>query len=48
LPARPRPRPAAITLWSRLHGLVSLEIEGNFTSTSLDPGTLYDTITGER
>ena len=34
---------AAMTLWSRLHGLVSLEIEGNFASMDLDPATLYDT-----
>jgi hypothetical protein len=33
---------AATTLWSRVHGLVSLEIEGNFASMDLDPATLYD------
>jgi AcrR family transcriptional regulator len=32
---------AAITVWSRLHGLVSLEIEGNFASIGLDPGRLF-------
>jgi hypothetical protein len=33
----------AITTWSRLHGMISLEIEGNFTSMGLDPQLLYDT-----
>jgi WHG domain-containing protein len=28
---------AGVTLWSRLHGHVSLEIEGNFASMGLDP-----------
>jgi AcrR family transcriptional regulator len=32
---------AAITVWSRLHGLVSLEIEGNFASIGLDPDRLF-------
>ena len=31
----------AVTAWSRLHGFVSLEIEGNFTSMGLDPGPLF-------
>jgi AcrR family transcriptional regulator len=31
----------AITLWSRVHGLVSLEIEGNFASMGVDPDLLY-------
>jgi AcrR family transcriptional regulator len=31
----------ATTLWARLHGLVSLEIEGNFASMGLDPTPLY-------
>ncbi|MFC7259850.1 TetR/AcrR family transcriptional regulator [Streptomyces lutosisoli] len=30
-------------LWAHLHGLVSLEIEGNFSSMGIDPGTLYET-----
>lgn len=34
----------AVELWSRLHGLVGLEIEGNFTSMGLDPGPLYDAL----
>jgi AcrR family transcriptional regulator len=32
----------AITAWSRLHGMVSLEIEGNFASMGLDPDLLFD------
>ncbi|GAA4587522.1 TetR/AcrR family transcriptional regulator [Planotetraspora phitsanulokensis] len=32
----------ATTLWARLHGLVSLEIEGNFASMGLDPTPLYE------
>ena len=31
----------AVTLWSRMHGHVSLEIEGNFASIGLDPEALY-------
>jgi AcrR family transcriptional regulator len=34
---------AATTLWARMHGLVSLEIEGDFASMGLDPAPLYDT-----
>jgi AcrR family transcriptional regulator len=29
-------------LWAHLHGLVSLEIEGNFASMGLDPAPLYE------
>ncbi|WP_151479896.1 TetR/AcrR family transcriptional regulator [Streptomyces albicerus] len=29
-------------LWAHLHGLVSLEIEGNFTSMGIDPTPLYE------
>jgi hypothetical protein len=32
----------AITLWSRLHGLVSPEIEGNFASIGVDADRLFD------
>jgi len=32
----------AIIIWSRLHGLVSLEIAGNFASMGLDPGHLFE------
>jgi AcrR family transcriptional regulator len=31
----------AVRLWSRLHGLVSLEIEGNFASMGLDADELF-------
>jgi AcrR family transcriptional regulator len=33
----------AIITWTRLHGLVSLEIEGNFASMGIDPQLLFDT-----
>ncbi|WP_327010221.1 TetR/AcrR family transcriptional regulator [Dactylosporangium sp. NBC_01737] len=36
----------AVELWSRVHGLVSLEIEGNFASMGLDPAPLYDALSG--
>jgi len=32
----------AILLWSRLHGLVGLEIAGNFASMGIDPGQLFE------
>jgi AcrR family transcriptional regulator len=32
----------AILIWSRLHGLVSLEIAGNFTSMGIDSGQLFE------
>jgi AcrR family transcriptional regulator len=32
----------AVTMWSRMHGHVSLEIEGNFASMGLDPEQLYE------
>ena len=32
-----------VTTWSRLHGMVSLEIEGNWASMGLDPELLFDT-----
>ena len=31
----------AITIWSRLHGFVSLEIAGNFASMGIDPDGLF-------
>jgi AcrR family transcriptional regulator len=31
----------AVTLWSRMHGHVSLEIEGNFASMGLDADALF-------
>ena len=33
----------AVLIWSRLHGLVSLEIAGNFASMGLDPSQLFET-----
>src|SRR4051794_27760852 len=35
-------RERAVTLWSRMHGHVSLEIEGNFASMRLDPERLFE------
>jgi AcrR family transcriptional regulator len=32
----------AVLIWSRLHGLVSLEIAGNFTSMGIDPGQVFE------
>ncbi|HSS90424.1 MAG TPA: TetR/AcrR family transcriptional regulator [Streptosporangiaceae bacterium] len=32
----------AILIWSRLHGLVSLEIAGNFASMGLDPDEVFE------
>ncbi|MBA3947345.1 MAG: TetR/AcrR family transcriptional regulator [Herpetosiphonaceae bacterium] len=29
--------------WTRLHGLISLEVEGHFASMGFDPALLYDT-----
>jgi hypothetical protein len=46
-PRRPGIDPAAalraVLIWSRLHGIVSLEITGNFASMGLDPGQLFET-----
>jgi len=33
----------AMITWARLHGLVSLEIEGNYASMGLDPALLFET-----
>jgi hypothetical protein len=32
----------AILIWSGLHGLVSLEIAGNFTSMGIDPDEVFE------
>jgi AcrR family transcriptional regulator len=32
----------AVLIWSRLHGLVSLEIAGNFTSMGIDPNQVFE------
>ena len=45
-PAGPGVDPAtalrAVLIWSRLHGIVSLEIAGNFASMGIDPGQLFE------
>lgn len=45
-PYRPGIDPAtaldAVLVWSRLHGIVSLEIAGNFASMGLDPDQLFE------
>ena len=33
---------SAVLVWSRLHGIVSLEIAGNFASMGLDPDQLFE------
>jgi AcrR family transcriptional regulator len=33
----------AVLIWSRLHGIVSLEIAGNFASIGIDPTQLFET-----
>ncbi|MBE2319999.1 TetR/AcrR family transcriptional regulator [Solirubrobacter sp. CPCC 204708] len=35
----------AVTLWSRMHGHVLLEIEGNFASMGLDADKLFEAVT---
>jgi AcrR family transcriptional regulator len=32
----------AVLIWSRLHGIVSLEIAGNFASMGIDPGQVFE------
>jgi Tetracyclin repressor-like, C-terminal domain len=32
----------AVLIWSRLHGIVSLEIAGNFASMGIDAGQLFE------
>ena len=41
-PAAPAVTLAAVTLWSRLHGLIGLELGGNTASMGLDPELLLD------
>jgi hypothetical protein len=31
-----------ITVWTRLHGLVSIELGGGFTSMGLDPAAVFE------
>ncbi|WP_433158144.1 TetR/AcrR family transcriptional regulator [Kribbella sp. CA-247076] len=38
----PRLALRAVTTWSRLHGLASLEIESNFASMGLDPELIFE------
>ncbi len=33
----------AVLVWTRLHGLVGLEIDGNYTALGVDPSSLYRT-----
>jgi AcrR family transcriptional regulator len=33
---------SAVLAWSRLHGIVSLEIAGNFASMGIDPGQIFE------
>jgi AcrR family transcriptional regulator len=46
LPLDPGVDPAtalrAVLIWSRLHGIVSLEIAGNFASMGIDPAQLFE------
>ena len=34
----------AVLAWSRLHGLVSLEIAGNFAAMGIDPGQVFEAL----
>ncbi|MEW2404152.1 TetR-like C-terminal domain-containing protein [Streptomyces sp. NPDC046862] len=43
-PTTPPPPAAlrrALTFWTRLHGLLSLELAGHFTGMGFDPAQLY-------
>jgi len=41
-PADPAAALTAVLIWSRLHGIVSLEIAGNFASMGVDPGQVFE------
>ncbi|WP_316745697.1 TetR/AcrR family transcriptional regulator [Streptomyces sp. MK7] len=41
-PAEPAALRRALLFWTRLHGLLSLELAGHFTGMGLDPAELYD------
>ncbi|NEB00391.1 TetR/AcrR family transcriptional regulator [Streptomyces sp. SID13726] len=41
-PAPPEVLDRALTVWTRLHGVLSLELAGHFTGMGLDPALLYD------
>jgi AcrR family transcriptional regulator len=49
-PAPPSALHHALTVWTRLHGVLSLELAGHFTGMGFDPARLYaaetDTLTG--
>ena len=38
----------AVTMWSRLHGAVRLEIDGNYASMGLEPDLLFAVISSGR
>ncbi|MGW2031574.1 TetR/AcrR family transcriptional regulator [Streptomyces sp. NPDC001811] len=41
-PAQPAALRRALRFWTRLHGILSLELAGHFTGMGLDPAELYD------
>ncbi|MEU3842795.1 TetR/AcrR family transcriptional regulator [Streptomyces sp. NPDC028635] len=41
-PAQPAALRRALHFWTRLHGILSLELAGHFTGMGLDPAELYD------
>ncbi|MFC7980418.1 TetR/AcrR family transcriptional regulator [Streptomyces sp. NPDC057336] len=41
-PAPPAALHRALSFWTRLHGVLSLELAGHFTGMSFDPGLLFD------
>ncbi|MFF2518464.1 TetR/AcrR family transcriptional regulator [Streptomyces sp. NPDC058086] len=41
-PAPPAVLHQALTFWTRLHGVLSLELAGHFTGMGFDPARLYD------
>lgn len=40
--AKPLDAPRAVLFWSRLHGLMSLEIAGNFAFMGIDPDQVFE------
>ncbi|MDI5964987.1 TetR/AcrR family transcriptional regulator [Streptantibioticus silvisoli] len=40
-PAAPAAARAALTFWTRVHGVISLELAGHFTGMGFDPALLY-------
>jgi len=40
-PAPPDALRRALTFWTRLHGVISLEVAGHFTDMKFDPALLY-------